>query len=131
MTRDLLRTVLALAVLFGTAGWLLAAVHGDGPKGAQAGGLWAALVGWTGLVWWVLDRLARLERPRAVRLGAVQEDRHGGDGDVRRSQREQGHLPPGCVQQTVRQPLHEGVVHRHQLIHPATFPPRLGQHATL
>jgi hypothetical protein len=46
---------------------------------------------------------------RTVRLGAVQEDGDATDGEVRRDQREQQHLPPGSLSQAMRQHGHETV----------------------
>ena len=59
-----------LAVLLAWAWWLVARVHGTGPKGSEAPLLWAGLAVWCGLFWFVLDGLARLERPRPARLVA-------------------------------------------------------------
>jgi hypothetical protein len=38
---------------------------------------------------------------RAVRLCTVQKNRDRGDGDVRRHEREQHDLPPGCTGQSI------------------------------
>ena len=46
-----------------------------------------------------------------MRLGAVQEDGHGGDSDVRGRQRVQDDLPPGQVPQAVGQPVNGRVQH--------------------
>lgn len=57
--------VLALLAL---SWWLLARVHGPGPRAQQAPEIWVALVVWAGLVWWVLGQLAGLPGSRALRL---------------------------------------------------------------
>ena len=51
---------LALVLLVAVAGWLVQRVHGDGPLGAQAMGLWWLLAAWLLLLWFVLGRLALL-----------------------------------------------------------------------
>ena len=66
------------------------------------------------------DRM-QLERP--VGLSAVQEDRHGGDRDVRRDEREQDDLPSAPAQEPVREPVEHRIRHRHQKIHEPCFRP--------
>jgi NitT/TauT family transport system permease protein len=48
---------------------MLQAVGTEGaPRGGAASGLWLALAGWAAYGWCVLDRLARLQRPKALQL---------------------------------------------------------------
>jgi NitT/TauT family transport system permease protein len=60
VTRRDVTSVLALAGLAALAAWLLGRVHGDGPRGADAPGVWWLLAGWTLLLWFALGRLAPL-----------------------------------------------------------------------
>ena len=53
---------LALMVL---SWWLLARVHGPGPRAQAAPEIWAALAAWAALLWWALDRLAGLAGGRS------------------------------------------------------------------
>ena len=53
----------------------------------------------------------RMEVQRAMRLGAVQEDRDGRDRDVRRHQGEGEDLPPACVEQPVGEPGNQTLPH--------------------
>ena len=62
--RALLGGLLPLLLL---AAVLLKRVHGGGPLGAEAMGLWVALGGWVLMLWWVLDRTAQLQQPKALR----------------------------------------------------------------
>ena len=47
---------------------MLVAVHGPGPRGPDTPALWVALAAWLALLWFNLDRLARLQKPKALRL---------------------------------------------------------------
>jgi NitT/TauT family transport system permease protein len=53
------RTAALAAVVLGSAGWFLWRVHGDGPKGSAAPGLWLALVVWCVALWMLLARLSQ------------------------------------------------------------------------
>ena len=61
-------TVLQALLLAALSAWLLWRVHGAGPRGQDAPELWLALAVWAGLCWWALDRLARLQTPKPLRL---------------------------------------------------------------
>ena len=61
---------LGLLVLALAGAWLWQRAAGPGPRGADAPGLWLALAGWTGLLWWLLGRSAQWQRPRALALVA-------------------------------------------------------------
>ena len=58
---------------------------------------------------------------RAVRLGAVQEDRDRSDGDVRRDQGEREDLPAAERREAVREPIDQRSEHRIQHIHEASL----------
>ena len=58
---------------------------------------------------------------RAVRLRAVQEDRHRGDRDVRGDQRVGDDLPAAEAGEAVAQPLHQRIENRDQHVHPSPF----------
>jgi hypothetical protein len=51
----------------------------------------------------------RMQLQRAVRLAAMQIDRHADNRDVRRNQRVQHELPPREVQQTVGKEVEQGI----------------------
>jgi len=55
-------------VLLALSWWLLARVHGPGPRAQQAPEIWVALVVWARLLWWALGRLADLQGSQALRL---------------------------------------------------------------
>jgi NitT/TauT family transport system permease protein len=60
---------LGLAALLALGLAMLRALGAEGaPRGAPAAGLWLALGGWALYLWAVLDVLARLQRPKPVRL---------------------------------------------------------------
>lgn len=61
-------TISAFLLLAALAWWMVANVHGNGPRGPEAPALWAALAAWLVLLWFCLDRLARLQKPKALRL---------------------------------------------------------------
>ena len=61
-------TVLQALLLAALSAWLLLRVHDAGPRGQDAPELWLALAVWAGLCWWALDRLARLQTPKPLRL---------------------------------------------------------------
>jgi NitT/TauT family transport system permease protein len=66
--RGPLTTALMSILLAAIAWWMLARVLGPGPRGTGAPGLWTVLALWALLLWVVLDRLATLRGPRALRL---------------------------------------------------------------
>jgi NitT/TauT family transport system permease protein len=61
-------TALALLAMVGVAAWMLRTVWGDGPKGAEAAPVWWALAAWLVATWWVLTRLARIDKPKPLNL---------------------------------------------------------------
>jgi NitT/TauT family transport system permease protein len=61
MIRRHTTTALCVLVLAALAAGLLAQVHGDGPHGGDAAGVWWLLAAWVVLLWFVLGRLAQLQ----------------------------------------------------------------------
>jgi hypothetical protein len=58
----------------------------------------------------------RVQVQGAVRLMAMQKNRHADHGHVGHGQREQNDLPPGNVPQAVGQPIQSGVKQDHECI---------------
>ena len=56
-----LLTAGGLLLLLTLSWWLLARVHGPGPRAQEAPEIWAALAAWAWLLWWALGHLAGLQ----------------------------------------------------------------------